>query len=278
MAKNAKQTAEDDSAKVTEEDLRKDKEAAEVESSKEQDETAADETSEEESEETSEGDGKTGDQTEEEESEESDQTESDEDTSEFVKEFPNIKGDTLEDYAREMEKTLHLSNAEGKRLSDELKANTSTTTKTDESEEDSGPVDPRLLYVDRLVNNDAQKAFTEFKKTYPQADDPAEYAKFESEVAALSGYYISRKQMLTAEELYPRVASILGWDPATDRVNSNDKLGIALKNKAAVSKTSSSAKQVKKSKVTDAMLAFNRLAYPNKTDEEIRKELEPYVK
>lgn len=278
MAKNADKPADDDSTKVTEDDLRKDKEAAEVEAAKAEDETATDEATDKESEETGEEAVKTDDQTKDEESEETDETESDEDASEFVKEFPNIKGETLEDYAREMEKTLQLSNAEGKRLSDELKTFQSKDTKAEESEEDSGPIDPLRLYMDRMVSNDAQKVFSEFKKSYPQADDPAEYAKFEAETAALSGYYISKKQMLTAEELYPKVASILGWEPAANKVDNKDRLNVALKGQAAVTKTTSSAKQVKKSKVTDAMIAFNRLAYPNKTDDEIRKELEPYVK
>ena len=260
-----------DDPKVTDEaieDLKKAKD--EVETSQEADETSKTEEDQEESEETSEEEGKTDDSQDEETEEES------EESSEFVKEFPNIKGDTLEEYARELEKTQRLSEQEGKRLSNELKALQTKAPET-ESEEDTGPVDPRLLYVDKLVNDDVQTQFAEFKKQYPQLDDPLEYDKFEAEAASLNSYYVeNKKQILTAKELYPKVANILGWEP--NIVDSKDKLNIALKDKAAVSKTTSSTKTPSKSKVTDQMVAVNRLMYPNKTDAEIIKELEPHVK
>jgi hypothetical protein len=70
----------------------------------------------------------------------------------------------------------------------------------------------------------------------------------------------------------------LGWEPA-DKVSDKEKLSMALKDSASVTKTSSaSAKTPTKSKVTDQMVAVNRAMYPGKTDAQIREELEPYVK
>jgi len=285
MAKNADTTVADDDTKVTEEDLRKAKYGEDdVESSdKETDEASEAEGTEEESEEAGDDDGKTDTDAEEDESEEEDKTASDEDDSEFVKEFPNIKGDTLEDYARSLESTIRESSNEGKRLADENKTlraqlESKDTGTEDKSADNKGPIDPNLLYAQRLVNQDVEKTFAEFKKSYPQTDDPIEYQKFQDEAAALQGYYLSRNQILIGSELYTRVASNLGWQSVADKPDDKTKLGVALKNKAAITKTSSAVKQVKKSKVTDQMLAVNRLMYPNKTDAEIIAELEPHVK
>lgn len=268
MATNATDTAVDDSKPVTEEDLRNDKLAAEVETVKAEDETTTDETSTEESEETSEEDGQTDDQTEEE--------QSTEEAPVFVKQVPSIVGDTEEEYRKNLETAYQQSTAEALRLkgeNDVLK-----TTDASETPETTEPVDPRLLYLDKLLNKDIQTAFAEFKKSYPQVDDPAEYAKFTTEATALSNYYQSKNQILTGEDLYPKVAAILGWQKES-APDSKDKLGMALKDKGATSKTTSSAAAIPtKSKVTAEMIAANKLMYPNKSEDEIRKELEPYVK
>jgi len=274
MAKNAKKVVDDDTTVPDDivEDLKKAKD--EVENSQEEDDTSETKESTDESEGTGEEEGKTDD-SQEEEAEETEQ-ESDEDSSEFVKEFPNIKGDTLEDYTRELERTLQLSNTEGKRLSDELKKQESSR---EGSEEDTGPVDPRLLYLDQLLNKDIQNAFDTFKKSFPQVNDPTEYDKFQTEVSVLSKYFIdTQKRAAPASELYSKAAVILGWEPQDSPPDGKERLGTALKDRAAVSKTVSATKKPSKSKVTDQMIAVNRLLYPDKTDAEIREELEPYVK
>ena len=278
MAKNAKKVVDDDTTVPDDivEDLKKAKD--EVENSQEEDDTSKTEESTDESKETGEEEGKTDD-SQEEEAEETEQ-ESDEDSSEFVKEFPNIKGDTLEDYTRELERTLQLSNTEGKRLSDELKKQERSRESLREGlEEDTGPVDPRLLYLDQLLNKDIQNAFDTFKKSFPQVNDPTEYDKFQTEVSVLSKYFIdTQKRAAPASELYSKAAVILGWEPQDSPPDGKERLGTALKDRAAVSKTVSATKKPSKSKVTDQMIAVNRLLYPDKTDSEIREELEPYVK
>ena len=82
--------------------------------------------------------------------------------------------------------------------------------------------------------------------------------------------------MAPPKELYAKSAVILGWEKQSS-TDSKDKLDMALKNNAATSKTTSVTKTTPKSKVPDAMVAANRLMYPNKSDAEIRTELEPYV-
>lgn len=269
MAKNAK--VADDDTEVSEDMVSELKKAKDdVETSQEADEPTEAEESEDESEETSEEEGKTDD-SQEEETEDS-ESESDEESSEFVKEFPNIKGDTLEDYTRELERTLQLSNTEGKRLSDELKK------KSDTEEPEIDISDPVSLFMKQKMDEEITQAFTDFSKHFPQVTDANEYNKFTQEVSTLSQTILnSQKRLASPKELYSKAAVILGWEPQ-DSVSGKDKLNVALKDKAAISKTSSATKKSSKSKVTDQMIAFNRMIYPNKSDAEIREELEPYVK
>jgi hypothetical protein len=108
MATNADPVVDDDK-QVTEEDLRDLKYGNdEVETSKEADETDDTDEPEEDSEEAGDEDGQTDDEATDE-SEETDQPESADDSAEYVKEFPQIKGDTLEEYTRNLEKSYQNS-------------------------------------------------------------------------------------------------------------------------------------------------------------------------
>ena len=238
-----------DDSKI-EEDLKKLKEEGAVDPEEEAEPPKTDE-SEEESE-TEEADGQT------------------DDTPAFVKEFPNIKGDTPEEYAKNLEEAYKNSTSEALRLKRESEA-------PKEEEEDTGPVDPRLMYVDRIVNKDIQATFDKFQKDYPQFKDPVEYDKFTRESAALASYFIeTKREILTAEELYPKVVSILGWEPSSSP-DSTDKLNMAIKDNAASSKTTSATKTPSKSKVTDAEIAiYRQMNGSDKSDTEIRKELESF--
>jgi hypothetical protein len=261
MATNADDTAVDDSKEVTDEDFKKLKEESAVETSTEADEELETGESEEKSEEASEED-------------ETSESQDEEESSEFVKEFPNIKGDTPEEYARNLEIAYENSTAEFQRLRDEAKTQ---TTDAEETEEDAGPVDPRLLYLDQMLQKDITDSYTKFSKDYPQTSDPVEYARFQTEAANLSQYIIqTQKRVAPASELYSKVAAILGWKSDT-KPDSNDKLKVALKDGAASTKTSSATKPKSTSKVTDAEIATARAMggwTEGKSDAEIRKELE----
>ncbi len=282
MATNADKVVDDDK-EVTEDDLRSLKyDNDEVETSEEADETSESEEAEDETEEASEDDGQTDDQTEEDESEDKEESKSDEDTSEYVKKFPNIKGDTLEDYARNLEEAYSNSTAEALRLKHELDGKQTDSEKVgDDAEEEKQVSDPVLLYARQKMDEEIASAFQEFSKHYPQVNDQAEYNKFTEEVATLSQTIMNRqKRMASPKELYSKAAVILGWEPdeSTSVPTSKDRLKVALKDSAASSKTSSTGKgAAKKSKVTDEMVRANRLMYPDKTDAQIREELEPYV-
>jgi len=268
MATNAEDTAVDDSKEVTEDDLRDLKYGKDdVETSKEADETDESETdTNDESEEAGEEDGKTDDQAEEEEAEA--------EAPKFVKEFPYIKGDTPEEYAKNLELAYKNSTAEALRL----KGLAEGKEEKPADKEEEVDLDPNALYIKQLRDTEITTAFSEITKHYPQVNDQAEYARFVNTVGVLSNTILqSEKRLAPPKELYSKAAVILGWEPE-GKIDDKDKLGNALKDKAAVSKTSVAAKpKSKQSKVTDAMVAASRLMYPDKTDAEIREELEPYV-
>lgn len=286
MATNADPNVADDDRQVTEEDLRDLKYGSDdVETSQEEDETTDSNETDEDTEEAGEEDGQTDDQAEDEETEDDAETESDEEPSEFVKEFPNIKGETLDEYARGLETAYKNSTAEALRLKKLVEqgqqADQDTTGKVGDvdDKQQADLSDPINLYMKQKMDEEISAAYTDFAKQFDQVHDQHEYGRFTNTVAQLSQTILQTEQRLAPpRELYSKAAVILGWQP-NDAVDSKDKLRIAVKNRTAVSRTSSASKGkvAKKSKVTDQMIAANRLMYPDKTDAQIREELEPYV-
>lgn len=274
-------TVVDDDKKVTEEDLHDLKYPKdEVETSQEADEASEGEETSEDSEETGESDGQTETGAEDEATEETQTTESAEEPSEFVKEFPNIKGDTPEEYRRNLEIAYKNSTTEALRLKALTDASTEQADigETLPAEADVEPSSYLELYAKQQLEEDITNAYADFSKDYStQIQDPAEYAKFVRTTATLSKtIQESEKRVAKPGELYTKAAIILGW-PSESAPTSKDKLDAALKDSASTTKTTSATKKVPKSKVTDQMVAVNRAMYPNKTDDEIRTELEPYV-
>lgn len=262
MATNAEEpdkdkTEEDapvaDDDKKIEEDLKKLKDS-EVESPKKVDEPEPEEEED--------------DQDEEESEDDADEPADEDSLVKLKKEFPSIKGDTLEEFSANLATAYQNSTTEALRLKGLAEKN--------KGDSEDGPVDPRLLYVERIVNDDIAKAYQEFRKDFPQVDDADNYEKFVAEVADLSSYYLDKKQtVLTAKELYPRAAASLGW--ARSGVDSDDKLKTALKDAAASGKSTSTSKKVSKSKVTDAEVQIAKRTWAtDKTDADIRTELEQY--
>lgn len=248
-------TVVDDDKAVTEDDLRSLKyDNEEVETEKSEDEPSEADETEEETEDTEIG---------EEESQE-------EAEPEFVKQFPQIKGETPEEYAKNLEKAYENSTAEAMRL-----RKPPETDKVDETPE-APNTDITSLYAKQQMDKEITEAWTAFQKQYPQVTDQSEYDVFTRTVTELSTTILqSQKRLATPEELYRKAAGILEWTPET--VTREDKLRTAVKDSAASSKSSTGTKGKAVSKVSDAMLAANRKMYPGKSDQEIREELEPYV-
>lgn len=272
MATNATTDEEvvvDDDKEVTEADLRDLKYGTEeVETSNGEDETTESEEDAEGTEETGEEDGQTDDQTEEDETEQSEE-------STFVKQFPHIKGDTPEEYSKNLEIAYQNSTAEAMRLKQ-----LSEQSNDSDEESDASPIDTSnitSLYAKQKMDEEITEAYGTFSKQYSQVNDANEYSKFTNTVAVLSNTILqSEKRLASPAELYQKAAVILGWQ-SEDTPTKAEKIAAAAKAGASASKTSSATKVASKSKVTDAMISLNRKMYPGLSDDAIRKELEPYV-
>ena len=265
----------DDDKPVTEDDLRALKyDKTDVETSKEEDETDESEKEDDkESEDKGEEEAKADDSTED---EEKSDDESEDDKPSFVKEFPNIKGDTPEEYAKNLEAAYKNSTGEALRLKELVGKGKPKDTEADD--EKPAPGSYLEMYAQQQLDNDIQASYAKFSIDYPQVKDDSEYGKFTKTVETLTNTIMgSENRVAPPAELYTKAAIILGWEKQSVPTE-KEKLAMALKDKTATSKTSSSgAKGSSKSKVTDQMIAVNRRMYPDKTDAQIREELEPHV-
>ncbi len=263
----------DDDAEVTEDDLRSLKyDESGVETGNTEDEPDEEEQEDADAEETDEEEAQADDSKED--GEESDE-ESEEDQPSFVKEFPNIKGDTPEEYAKNLEAAYKNSTGEALRLKELVNKGTPTDA---EDEEKPAPGNYLEMYAQQKLDEDINTSYAKFSIDYPQVKDDAEYDKFTKAVETLTNTIMSLEQRVAPpSELYTKAAVVLGWEKQSAPTE-KEKLAIALKDKSATSKTSASgAKKASKSKVTDAMILVNRKMYPGKTDAEIRTELEPHI-
>lgn len=187
----------------------------------------------------------------------------------FTKKFPNIQGDTPEEYSKNLEAAYENSTAEFHRL---RQSKPETEEKTDES-----PKSLADIYFQQQLDKEIGEAFATVQKDYPQINDKAEYDKFTTKVNTLSKVILDTEGRLAPpSELYRDAAVSLGWHKES-ALSESEKLGLAVKSGAAVSKTTSATKAPVKSKVTEEMMILNRKMYPGKSDAEIRKELEEYI-
>lgn len=191
-----------------------------------------------------------------------------EDTATFTKKFPNIQGDTPEEYAKNLEAAYDNSTAEYHKLR-------SQEPKPDGENEATPSLSD--VYFKQKLDEEVNTAFAEVQKNYPQIKDQAEYDKFISKVNTLSKVTLeSEKRLAPPSELYNAAAVLLGWHKSAEP-SEGEKLGMAIKDGAATSKSTSAKTQISKSNVTQAMIDLDRKMYPGKTDAEIRKELEEHV-
>lgn len=206
----------------------------------------------------------------------------------FVKEFPNIKGDTPEEYAKNLEISYRNSTGEALRLKDELDKNqpappVAPPTQPPAEGASPAPKSAAELYADKQLNKEITAAYDVVKENYPQVSEPDKYAQFTAKVAVFSRTILETENRLAdPSELYDMATTSLGWKKKDDDapLDDKDKLAMAAKDSAASSKTTSgpTPPKPKTPKVSEAQLKLNRKMYPGKTDKEIIEELTPYLK
>lgn len=200
----------------------------------------------------------------------------------FVKEFDYIKGDTPEEYAKNLEIAYKNSSSEALRLKAERDtAKEAPSVAPIEKEESTvTTLNPTDLYVQQQLDREIQTAFSVIQKEYPQVNDPTEYAKFTQKVNTFSRTILdSEKRLASPEELYTMAAVSLKWERKVSEPDEKEKLAMAAKNGAAISKSTDSPTKPtgKTPKISEAQMKLNRQMYPGKTDQQIIEELTPYL-
>lgn len=217
--------------------------------------------------------------------------------SSFTKQFPNLKGETVEEYLPELEKAYDNSFKEALRMQQELKDNATVIEQAKQIVAQSQqpapatpvpPVTPQnpaataidehpaIKYAKAKQTEDMLAAFDDFKKQYPQATDQQSFDMF---TRASDGVNIALTSSLgrapTYRELFPAIAGSLGWQPTVDTAKKN----AVIKENASSSRTpgSQSPAPPKPSKVSDGQIDAYLKMFTSKTREEARKELSEVV-
>lgn len=159
-----------------------------------------------------------------------------------------------------------------KKENDEFKANQTPPPTVEPAGEE---LTPDQLYIRQKRDEEISTAFSKIQKNYPQVQDKPEYDKFKVMAATVGKNIVdAEKRLPSPTEVYDKTVILLGWT----KDDSKEQLGAALKDGAASPRTSSGAPTPSStSKVTDAMIVANRKMYPDKSDAEIREELEPHI-
>ncbi len=242
-------------------------------SAKEEDDTSADdeESSDADAEDQDEG----GDSEEEDDSGESDEDESDEEEQpEFKKQFPQFKGESLEEYTPNLEEGYRKSAREGKRLAKEnqdlqgrLDAITAAVAKNPELakliDEATGegaisPVqDPALLKAREDLNTQMEKEYSEFVDEHPELDTDEELQqKVLAELEVLGAAYRAKGKVLGMKKGLQLAWESLGLEEGS----SQEKVAGAAKANAARSKTTGKGgkKPSTKSPLTQEQIAWGK--------------------
>jgi hypothetical protein len=132
---------------------------------------------------------------------------------------------------------------------------------------------PEQLYIRQKQSEEISEAFTEVKGKYTQLDDAETYKAFVAKANILGRLtYETEQRVPTPKELYYQTVAVLGLTP-----DNTEAIGAAVKDSASSPRTSGVATAPPKSKVSEDMIALNQKMYPNKSREEIIKELEPHI-
>jgi len=224
--------------------------------------------------------------------------------SSFTKQFPNLKGDTLEDYKASIEEAYDNSFKEALRLVDENKQlreqlaqaqQQLAVVQTPQAPQPGAPApapsnapQPPVAppneaqtpdWAARAVQRDKDEmlaAFDPFKKEYPLVLEPDNFKKFTD---ASDGVKLTMTKTLgrvpTWPELYNGIAGLLGWQPETPQAKKNAAI------KAAATSSRSPSGQAparpKPAKVSEAQVDAYLKMFTSKTREDAIKELSEVV-
>jgi hypothetical protein len=218
-------------------------------------------------------------------------------TKPFTKQFPNLKGETAEEYLPELEKAYDNSFKEALRLkkeNDEMKATVAQAqqviaqvpTQTPPPPAEPTPTvpapasisTPATLAEQRILAMDTTNmfaAFDEFTKSYPQARNEQEFADFQKVSNGVNQALTDRLgRTPTWLELYQGIAGTLSWQPTTPTPTKD----AVIKDAGVSSHTNSTTlPPAKRPKVSDAQIDAYQKMFTSKTREDAIKDLSEVV-
>ncbi len=141
------------------------------------------------------------------------------------KRFPNLKGDSWDTYGTELETAYQNSFTEALRLKkelDEARAVLANLPTVKDAGEDK-PVPPQspagydqlpeIQYVRTVQQRDMKVAFDTFSESYPQVREEANFAAFRNAATPIGNAFMATEgREPTYDELFPKIASYLGWE------------------------------------------------------------------
>lgn len=223
----------------------------------------------------------------------------------FTKQFPNLNGETPEEYLPELEKAYDNSFKEALRLNDVIKEKDKiiqdnnaivdqarqivARTQQPVQQDPANPAQPvapalpnpvadspELQWIRDERRRVMQTAFDEFKTEYPQVLDQQEFDKFSKASDGLkTALAASNGREPTDLEVFRAVAGSFGWQPAKNDAKKN----AAIKENASIGRTQSNQAPARPrpAKVSDAQVDTYMKMFTGKTREDAVKELSEVV-
>lgn len=208
--------------------------------------------------------------------EETDEDESDDDSSKddggFTKRFTQIKGDSPEEYLKNLEETYVKSSTESVRLNRqvrELSAQVEKVTKlvaqnpelaeklkTDTATTSASEVNPALAFAESEMNRKWQEEYQGFVKLHPEVEtDPELAEQLDEQLKIVRDVVWAREnRLLGMGEGLTKAWKLLDRDEAPTK---EDKVRSAVKDQASQSKTGGTVKPEGKTKFTDKQIEIH---------------------
>lgn len=223
----------------------------------------------------------------------------------FTKQFPNLKGESLEEYVPELEKAYDNSFKEALRLNQIIKDNADKVAEANRiiAQAQQGaptnpvlppPADnpnpnptvpppaaslsesPEIEWIRNERRRVMMTAFDDFKAQYPQVLDAKEFERFRLATDGVKAALVATEgREPTDAEIFESTARTFGWQPAVKE----DRKNAVIKENASSTRSSSgqSKPAPKKSKISDDQVDAYLRMFTGKTREEAVKELEAVV-
>lgn len=200
----------------------------------------------------------------------------------FTKRYTQFKGDSPEEYAKNLEEAYHNSSAEAVRLSREVKEmktrldtiagqvanNPELAEKLNQTPASDAIASPAVAWAEEKLNEEIKKDYADFVDLHPEIEtDPTLGEKMEKAISSvIQVTYDTENRRAPLREAMEKAWIILG----KDKEDNQEKLDMAVKDQASMNKTTpATAKPKPKSEFTPAQLEMAKKL--GLTEEQLRE-------